>query len=128
MGCDIHASLEVKIGDKWHHFSTVHIRRNYDLFSRMCPIDGRGECHPIADERPFPSDLSMVGKMLMDNEDYHTFSYLDEHELDQLINWCNAQDGNWLIIESLVYCIEDAIWLKESHFISSYRLIFAFDN
>lgn len=103
MGCDIHAHTEVKINGKWEHVSDLHIRRSYDLFSRMANVRNDGEIVPISEPRGLPSDVSYLTKFARDycGSDGHSDSWLSGAELESLEDWYSKQPygkttGFWL--------------------------------
>lgn len=58
MGCDIHAFIEFKRGDRWEPFSDeLNIERNYDLFGAMANVRTGGAVVP---PRGIPDDMAYM--------------------------------------------------------------------
>lgn len=125
MGCDIHAFIEVKIDNEWHNYMPLNIVRDYQLFSRMTNIVGRGNQIAIINEKGLPVDLSKILKIIMNNCDYHTFSYLNYEEIILLHDW--IKEKNLFKNHDWIYEFEDLNDYYYDEF-DDYRLVFAFDN
>lgn len=88
MGCDIHAHFEVKIADKWEHYTIPAIERNYALFEKMAGV--RGEVvNAIVSPRGLPRDMSVVTAFDAERmgRDGHTHSWLYAYEIMILAEW-----------------------------------------
>lgn len=116
MGCDIHAFLEIKLGKEWHNYGEIRIKRDYQLFSKMVNIIGRGSQEPIAKRRGLPSDCSKVVEFLLNEEAAHTISWLSKEELKELAKWY------------LEYYEHKFIPFDEYEWFDECRLVFGFDN
>lgn len=140
MGCDIHVHVEVKIKDKWEHYSVLHIGRSYSLFAKMAGVRG-GET-PISQPRGLPQDISVV--TAFDNAEWgvdgHSHSWLSAVEAGEVQRWyeeqCGELDfsrpplfgylfGNY--IDSYVKYPEDGKHLRELGYEDA-RVVFWFDN
>lgn len=86
MGCDIHPHIEVKIADKWEHYSCPQIDRHYKLFEKICGVRGEVK-NAIAPPRGLPDDASVVTKLCYQYEDSHSATYLTQAEFVHLIKW-----------------------------------------
>lgn len=84
MGCDIHAYVEVKHGDKWRMAPVgVFDRRNYGLFGFLADVRNYSHVPPIAKPRDIPEDVSpCVGEHVESwAGDSHNHSWLSLKEL-----------------------------------------------
>lgn len=97
MGCDIHAHVEVKVGGAWHHYTVLSIKRNYQLFAKMAGVRNYDEVEPITEPRGLPPDLSVLTKIDWDRgeKNWHTPSWLNGSEIEQIIDWHQKQRNNW---------------------------------
>ena len=86
MGCDIHAHVEVRIDDEWHHYNALSIDRNYALFAVIAGV--RGEEEALFEPRGLPEKLSVVTQVDVRRcgIDGHTHSWLNPDELDDVVN------------------------------------------
>lgn len=93
MGCDIHVHVEVKINDKWEHYSAPEVPRNYALFAKMAGVRNSGDIEPISKPKGLPDDLTNTTKRdsLRCDESSHSHSWLDLNELRILQKWIYAQ-------------------------------------
>jgi hypothetical protein len=125
MGCDIHVFAEIKIcdNDDWTYFQNINISRNYQLFSKMVPIIGRGNQTPIATERGVPTNASKLSIFMLQHSGEHTFSYLMLNEIHLLIEWIKQQGISSLCVDLL--CFID--YMPGYDFFDK-RIIFGFDN
>ena len=84
MGCDIHVHTEVKIDDRWHHYSVRHFERDYRIFAKMASVrnDNRGII-PIVMPRGLPDDISFLTQFnsALWGEDGHSHSWLGAEEI-----------------------------------------------
>jgi hypothetical protein len=143
MGCDIHAHTEVKINGVWHHYSTLHIRASYALFSRMANVrndmPGRGHIDPISEPRGLPEDISFITKF--DNDlwgtDGHSNSWLSGAEMEGLEAWWQAQ--SWakssatFVYDTFGYLFGNGWYVSEypddhPEGVEDARVVFWFDN
>lgn len=90
MGCDIHPHIEIKIDDKWEHYSVPRIKRRYSLFEKIAGVRGN-VMNAITPPRGVPHDMSRVTQICWDKEsnDAHTPTYLNKEEFLQMIEWAN---------------------------------------
>lgn len=116
MGCDIHAFLEIKLGKEWHNYGNIPIGRNYQLFSKMTDIVGRGDQEAIAKQRGLPIDCSKIVKFLLEEEGTHTLSWLSKKELKELAEW------------HLEYYEHQPLPFDDHELFDKCRLVFGFDN
>jgi hypothetical protein len=91
MGCDIHAHVELKINDKWEHYSEPLIGRNYRLFSKLAGVRSvpEDDSAPIAKDRGIPQDISFITKMDLERwgGDAHSHSWITGKEADDIEEW-----------------------------------------
>ena len=85
MGCDCTAHFEVKIDNKWEHYSVPNIHRNYLLFEKMAGVRGSVE-NALAPPKGLPDDISNITRI--DSEqwgiDGHHHSWLSGEEFNKL--------------------------------------------
>lgn len=137
MGCDIHAHVEIKINNTWHHYNKIGLQRNYELFGKMAGV--RGDAKPIAEPRGLPPDLSVVTKMEADRYgiDGHTHSWLTIGEMARVQTWLEDQNApshrhaiwvEWGFLCGNLY--RDFITHRDDFpaEIEDVRLVFWFDN
>lgn len=138
MGCDVHAVFEVKVDDKWEHYSIPNIHRNYVLFEKMAGVRG-DVSKAIVPPRGLPNDISIVTKIAANywNGDAHNHSWLSSTEFKELYNYHKsiANSDWWKIdVEQYGYLFENGFedfeprsesYPKE---IEDFRLVFWFDN
>lgn len=88
MGCDVHCHVEIKLGDKWHHFNMPRLERNYDLFEKMAGVRGH-ERKAIAPPRGIPEDATFETRFDYEHwgMDAHTASWLSSEEVAALVDW-----------------------------------------
>lgn len=135
MGCDIHVHAEVKIGGAWHHYATLDIARDYDLFSKMAGV--RGSLPPIVEPRGVPDDLSIITRLDWERgrSDWHNPSWLTTAEVGEIQGWHQQQHpGNWQIVREWGYLFGNN-WGGFGKYPKDYppeiedaRLVFWFDN
>ncbi len=90
MGCDVHAHLEIKVGNRWHHYSSPYINRNYDLFTKMAGVRSNGSSIvPISMPKGIPEKLSVVTKLDYESwgMDAHSTSWFNAEEIKQIIDF-----------------------------------------
>lgn len=81
MGCDIYCHFEVKIKDKWEHYSEPNIGRNYALFGLMAGVRNY-DIEPIIQPKGLPDNLSIITQMCWDRGDeYHHPSWFNSEEV-----------------------------------------------
>ena len=94
MGCDIHAHLEVQLGDeKWHHWNEETITRAYFLFGKMAGVRDK-EIEPIAQPRGEANEMSVETRFAYEywKEDHHTPSWLESEDLRKLFAWLRSAE------------------------------------
>ena len=142
MGCDIHLHIEIKVADKWEHYSCPSIDRWYRLFGKMAGVRTDEEDY-ISIPKGLPEDMSVVTKMSYKSweGDAHSMSWLSSKELLELSKWldnipteeCRTSFntvfktylfGNYFI-EFLEEEDEDNMFPQE---LQDFRFIFWFDN
>ncbi len=140
MGCGIHAYLEIKVDDTWHHFSNINIRRNYEVFSRMAGVRSyRNSPEPIVEPRGLPEDISLVVALHRDfwESDGHTYSWLTLAEFVKIIKELELDDISYpkdcCWCRSFEYFFENSVSSflhspEEYPRIQDVRLVFWFDN
>ncbi len=97
MGCDVHAAFEVKINNKWEHYSIPNINRNYALFEKMAGVRG-DVSNAISPPKGLPDDISIVTKIDADwwNGDGHSHSWLSSSEYKEMYAFYKELIGpNW---------------------------------
>lgn len=89
MGCDIHAHVEVKIGDVWHHYNAPHVTRDYQLFAKMGNVRNHNGIEPLSDCRGIPQDISPITRIAMErwSSDAHSATHLAANEIEALGEW-----------------------------------------
>lgn len=91
MGCDIHLHIEIKIADKWLHYSAPSVARWYALFSKMAGV--RGSEETLSPPKGLPVDASEV--TLFDfklwEQDAHSISWLSAKEIERLYEWLRSK-------------------------------------
>lgn len=120
MGCDIYLHVEVKIGDKWEHYSSCDVCRSYNLFAKMANVRNREGIIPIDEPRGLPSDISKETSTHYESwgTDAHSASFLTAQEVVELEGWVKEQG----------YPNEFFRNLFESNRTSDFRFVFWFDN
>lgn len=125
MGCDIHAHLEIKVNDKWEHWSALNLGRDYELFGLMAGV--RGDLDPVSQPKGLPEDASLLTKMDSDkwDSDGHTHSWLSSNELALVIEQLKAQPGRdkWALQREFGYVFGDYPQERDD-----VRIVFWFDN
>lgn len=91
MGCDIHAHIEIKINNKWEHYSTPPIQRCYGLFAKICGVRNNEDWGiiPIVLVRGIPEDCSIVTLICSRYEEGHSHTWMTKEEFKELILWAN---------------------------------------
>jgi len=140
MGCDIHAHFEVKINDKWEHYSIPNIKRNYYLFTKMAGVRNYDdEIKPISSPKGIPKDISVITKICIKLWEGagHSYSWLNSQEIKEVIKFLEDlyDDKSWKVHhEEFGYFFgngfNDFIDSKEEFLkeIEDLRLVFWFDN
>ncbi len=138
MGCDVHATFEVKVDNKWEHYSIPHFSRNYQLFEKMAGVRG-DVANAISPPKGLPEDISIVTKIDANywNGNAHTHSWLSSTEFKELYNYHKSiENSDWWKIDYETYgylfgngfeCFSDI----DEHYpkeIQDFRLVFWFDN
>jgi len=102
MGCDIHVHIELRYEGKWEHYSAVRVDRWYELFDRMAGVRGNGPA--IVEPKGIPVDMSVITALDWERgrSDWHTASWFNEDEIDELSLWLRAVTDD--------FCIETAIF------------------
>jgi len=89
MGCDIYLHTEIKLNNRWYHYSYPRPHRNYKLFVRDTSVQ------PIAAPRGIPDDATEVTKYHCDvlcEADGHHHSHLTAEEIRDLAEWAKEQE------------------------------------
>ena len=141
MGCDIHAHIEVKVEDKWRHFSTPSVERNYRLFALMAGVRNYDEIEPIAEPKGLPEDITYLTKIDYEGWklDAHDESFLTVRELvelDRRWRYYRNELKNWKHIEIIfhTYIFGGSLtgWYQypqdNTRNIEDLRVVFWFDN
>ena len=142
MGCDIHLHIEIKLDNKWEHYSTPKIDRNYALFEKMAGVRSSGSISPICNPKGLPKDATLL--TLLDYSTFrgygHSASWLDENEIMILEDYIKDVLGKDLEHNILnIYFFGNSFTSKfrfpeETYYkdimdrISSVRFVFWFDN
>ena len=138
MGCEIYLHIEVKIANKWHHYGSPDINRNYRLFTLLCGFRNVCGIKPIKIPNGLPKDMSIITEISLNlDQGYHsfcTFSYKDIKKLDKRINeirYKDDEDDESVDLEDILNShlfrntFVDADLIKE---IQDVRFIFWFDS
>ena len=115
MGCDIHMHIEVKINDKWEHWSAPNMPRCYPLFNKLAGVRAYDDSiKPISEPRGLPDDLSTPTKVAYEWErcDAHDTSWINKEEIDVLEQWVRT--------ELIKTWTKDSWLCLEAHFVHSY--------
>ncbi len=136
MGCDCHAHFEVKIGNKWEHYSVPNIGRYYKVFEKMAGV--RGDVNnAIAPPKGLPDDISIITKIDANywKGDAHTHSWLSSKEFNKLYKFHKLLIvDSWEIDKQYGYLFSNDFgsfkpgaegYPKK---IQDFRLVFWFDN
>jgi hypothetical protein len=138
MGCDIHCHLEVKINNKWEHYSKPYIPRNYKLFGLMAGVRNKS-MKPIVLPKGLPIDLSIITKIDWEiwETDAHDTSWFNVDEIKILEEYLEKDKDLWWK-ENYMYIwgylfgnrFGDLFTYKNDYpkEIEDVRLIFWFDN
>lgn len=126
MGCDIHISSELKIDGVWYHFNEItDVGRWYQLFGKMANVRNIYE-EPISNPKGLPIDCCPLTKVLYnDTSRYHSHSWLDRYEIDQLMKWHENLNEECFWLDGLL--IEAAMYIQNDQ-IQDYRIVFCFDS
>lgn len=150
MGCDIHMTLERKIGDTWHCIwdgdvrprvhanneweSPVVLGRNYRFFGRLAGVRDEGP-----DPKGVPDDVSFVTQFMLDSWEQDAHS----HSWDMLEDFCRKhraesteEEAVGLVKDRLLGTDSEASkhaeWLFGLYFdevsMNEYRVVYWFDN
>ena len=130
MGCDIHATVEKKVGDRWVMVNRLDFRsrpeamqRNYKRFAALAGVRGDGP-----DPRGLPPDISESTKLYADEwkADGHSHSFLELNEAAKIF-----LDNEWpakgISDYAKKYPSEHYFSIHEAK-PGEYRLVFWFDN
>lgn len=141
MGCCVHAHFEVKIDNKWEHYSIPNIKRHYKVFEKMAGV--RGDiANAISPPKGLPNDISLITKI--DSKCYdsngHSHSWLSSTEFKQLYEYqkqhyiLSGMDWMKFDSEQYGYLFSNGFESFESGAkgypkeIQDFRLVFWFDN
>lgn len=120
MGCDIHLHIEVKINDKWEHFSEFDMLRNYELFSFLVTDHPRNDygIKGISNARGLPEDVNGLTRYILSySDDLHTHSFLTLKEIFEF------KGNSYSLGEA---CIKTPVLDKFSN--DDIRIVFGFDS
>lgn len=128
MGCDIHGTVEKKVGDRWVmvdrlHYSHPTTRRNYERFAALAGVRGDGP-----EPKGIPPDVSESTKLYIEEwgVDGHTHSFLDLVDAARL--FLNTDHlGKEIGKYEKEYPISHYFDVDEAN-PGEYRLVFWFDN
>jgi hypothetical protein len=93
MGCDIHAYIEVRIGERWVCHSQPRIKRAYGVFGKIAGIHDCGP--PIVEPRGFPVDASEIARIEFNQMrvDAHHAGWLTADEVSLFLAWLSKEEG-----------------------------------
>jgi len=151
MGCDIHVVIEKKIEGKWVQIDVPDVfdYRSYGYFGFLANVRNYSAITPIDDPRGVPEDVKEQYKEIINDDNYHSFSWLSVEELlnynyDQIIKdrRCTRRIGeNYYsgactceIGEGLKFSLRDFLSvnffenLKRLKDAKADRIVFWFDN
>lgn len=135
MGCDIHVHFEIKLNDKWEHYSQPKICRNYELFGKIAGVRN-SDIIPIHPPRGLPDDCSIITKFCADiiGTDGHTHGWLNAIEITKILSFHqHITKNNMLNFEQWGYLFgggwDDFLKLREDYpkNIEDIRMVFWFD-
>ena len=125
MGCDIHGTIEKRVGDKWVMVSRIYgmeriMQRNYAFFALLASVRGKSERKPLG----LPDNVSDSTKLYSDEWgiDVHSHSYLSLREVIKIYEEVDGYVEKFLI----AYCLF-GLDIDECDY-DSYRFVFWFDN
>lgn len=140
MGCDIHPHIEVKINDKWEHYSCPNIQRCYRLFAKICGVrncEEWGIVPLVSIQDAIPKDSSTVTKECWEYDSGHSIAVLNKQQFCKLIEWADDPEnvkqkwaGEWSHLQ-LGYLTGNGFELypgSTSESITDVRFICWFDN
>uniref|UniRef100_A0A6H1ZCY1 Uncharacterized protein n=1 Tax=viral metagenome TaxID=1070528 RepID=A0A6H1ZCY1_9ZZZZ len=89
MSTDIHAHFEIKVGNRWLHYSKPHLERNYQLFAKMANVRNYDEVEPISMPKGLPYDISKVTELENKwwDSDGHSHSWFNAQEIKEIIEY-----------------------------------------
>ena len=140
MGCDIHLHIEVKINNKWEHYSRPQIKRAYSLFGKMANVrnDNR-HIDPLNFNKGIPEDITSLTFLELNdlNKDcYHNHAWLNQKEIEKLTEWYELYSSrNRVFFENdCIHCylfgksFYDYPREEDEYKIQDVRFIYWFDN
>jgi len=134
MGCDIHGTIEKKVGNKWImvdrlSYGLPALNRNYERFGALAGVRATGGPKP----RGIPADVSESTKLYI-NEwgcDGHSHSYLDLREAAVVFLKTDPEyDKHTMKDFDIKDPVSHYFGIEEYEYINGeeYRLVFWFDN
>lgn len=128
MGCDIHTHVEIRVNDRWEHWSLFNTPRHYQLFERMAGV--RGLAHnAIVAPRGLPDDSTTPTKLHYDywGEYAHSVSWLGRSELVELDKWISENINPYSLHKYFGYLFGNDITDLPSG-VDDVRVVFWFDS
>ena len=141
MGCDIHLHVEIRVNDKWEHYSEPYITRDYELFTKLANVRNDSKVVPISDPRGLPTDISSVTALCAEwcAADWHSHSWLSAAEIREVEEWWLARERyqgghrfgieqiwGYLFGNSLSGVVESSTGYPPE--VTDVRIVFWFDN
>jgi hypothetical protein len=126
MGCDIHVMVEVKTKGGWQSFDHPRIDRFYSLFARLANVRNYGDVIPLAEPRGVPDDCSEATRIYLDDDDFHSHSWVSSSEWDAIISEPAYGGKRGELSDVVPWELSDVSFRDER--LLDYRLVFAFDN
>lgn len=147
MGCDIHLHIEIKLEGVWQHYGCPQIPRIYHLFGKMAGVRDH-TVDPITEKKGLPPDITLVThadyfgstdpKAKETRDNWHSESWLNKSEIEQLSKWLDEEMGGIQYERDLEhnilhsYLFGNAFWgdseFKPRGIVEDVRFVFWFDN
>lgn len=133
MGCDIHAHVEVKLNNTWHHYSAPKINRWYALFAKMCGVRSNGTEIPIKlPDNKIPEDATVLTAHDYTDwdADAHSLTVFGLKELQELREWYVSGKPDVFEFDFRQhFCLPYIDWIGSQDVdYQDIRMIFWFDN
>lgn len=127
MGCDIHATVEVKAYGSWRAaVAEIDLPRQYEVFAALVDDHPRSYNNQsgVASARGLPDDADrgFCDSCGEDRWGDHTFSWLDPEEFSSALAKVPEHGYEYAAIASYMRVLSDAVG------VGSVRIVFGFDN
>lgn len=112
----------MKLNGRWEHVGRVDCNRDYELFGKLAGVRN-SSIKPISSPKGFPDDINPLTKWYLNQEEEHSFSWLDGKELKKLAKWEEKEQR----FERLSDRLND-FWNAKILYTKDYRVVFGFDS